>query len=72
MPNTINSDVSICFVIFFLGSPGKSDIDGLPYSTLGYANGLGYKPPQSDGTRYDTSGDDTGKYIYIYIYIAIV
>jgi hypothetical protein len=34
-----------------------SDVDGLPFSTLSYANGPGYKQPDGNGDRYDISGD---------------
>ena len=36
--------------------------DQLPYSTLSYANGPGYKQPDSDGSRHDISEDDLRKY----------
>lgn len=39
------------------GSPGNGS-DGLPYSTITYANGPGYKRPESDGSRHDISKDD--------------
>lgn len=40
-----------------LGVAGK-DADKLPYATLSYANGLGYKENNPDGSRYDISADD--------------
>ncbi|XP_063237764.1 membrane-bound alkaline phosphatase-like [Bacillus rossius redtenbacheri] len=43
-----------------LGVAGYSDVDTLPYSTLSYANGPGYKQPQKNGTRYDISSDKLG------------
>lgn len=39
------------------GIPGNAD-DHLPYSTLSYANGPGYRKPESDGSRHDISKDD--------------
>ncbi|KRT84627.1 hypothetical protein AMK59_891 [Oryctes borbonicus] len=42
------------------GSPGNAD-DALPYSTLTYANGPGYRK-EVDGKRSDTSQDITSKY----------
>ncbi|XP_024941132.1 membrane-bound alkaline phosphatase-like isoform X2 [Cephus cinctus] len=43
-----------------------SDIDFLPYTTLNYANGLGYKKPTNNGTRYDVSDDDMTDIYYRY------
>ncbi|XP_046428321.1 membrane-bound alkaline phosphatase-like [Neodiprion virginianus] len=40
-----------------LGLSGINGADGLPYTTLSYANGPGYKTP-SNSTRYDLSEDD--------------
>ncbi|CAG7720117.1 unnamed protein product [Allacma fusca] len=42
-----------------MGTAGTSDKDNLPYTTLSYANGPGYKRPTSTGERYDISNDDT-------------
>ncbi|CAL8098617.1 unnamed protein product [Orchesella dallaii] len=35
------------------GFAGNSDVDGLPYTTISYGNGIGYKHPWSNGERYD-------------------
>lgn len=43
-----------------LGLFGKSQ-DGLPYSTISYANGLGYHSPGFLGGRYNLDKDDTSK-----------
>ncbi|XP_046484551.1 membrane-bound alkaline phosphatase-like [Neodiprion pinetum] len=40
-----------------LGVADISGVDNLPYTTLSYANGPGYKTP-SNSTRYDISDDD--------------
>ncbi|KAF7994404.1 hypothetical protein HCN44_003876 [Aphidius gifuensis] len=40
------------------GYPKPLDDDGLPYMTLSYANGPGYKSPDNSGDRYDISHDD--------------
>ncbi|XP_046389561.1 alkaline phosphatase-like [Ischnura elegans] len=45
---------------------GTSDVDDLPYSTLSYANGPGYKHPMSNGDRYDISKDDMNDVSYHY------
>jgi alkaline phosphatase len=50
------------FDIYSVGSPGNGS-DGLPYSTITYANGPGYKRPESDGSRHDISKDDMRKYM---------
>ncbi|KDR12135.1 membrane-bound alkaline phosphatase-like [Zootermopsis nevadensis] len=41
------------------GISGTSSVDNLPYATLSFANGPGYKQPEEDGTRYDISRDNT-------------
>jgi len=41
-----------------LGFSGISDIDDLPYTTLSYANGPGYKHPDENGERYDLTNDN--------------
>ena len=41
------------------------DDDGLPYTTLGYANGPGYKFPSATGQRYNISNDNFSKYIFL-------
>ncbi|XP_071445817.1 alkaline phosphatase-like [Hetaerina americana] len=43
---------------------GMSDVDSLPYSTLSYANGPGYKSPTSTGGRYDISNDNLNDFQY--------
>ncbi|CAL8129990.1 unnamed protein product [Orchesella dallaii] len=40
-----------------LGIAGLSDVDGLPYTTISYANGPGYKHPGANGDRYDLAND---------------
>ncbi|ODN06286.1 Membrane-bound alkaline phosphatase [Orchesella cincta] len=40
-----------------LGFAGISDVDDLPYTTLSYANGPGYKHPVESGDRYDLTDD---------------
>ncbi|ODM87869.1 Membrane-bound alkaline phosphatase, partial [Orchesella cincta] len=40
-----------------LGFADKSDVDGLPYTTISYANGPGYKHPGANGDRYDLTND---------------
>lgn len=40
------------------GISGKSDVDKLPYSTISYANGPGYKQPLPNGSRYNISQDN--------------
>lgn len=42
------------------GHSEKSDIDGLPYSTLSYANGPSAKP-SSTGVRHNLTDDDSSK-----------
>ncbi|XP_043269664.1 membrane-bound alkaline phosphatase-like [Venturia canescens] len=37
---------------------GKMAKDDIPYATLTYANGPGYRPPNQDGSRYDPSEGD--------------
>lgn len=37
---------------------GKNAADNIPYATLTYANGPGYRPPNDDGSRYDPSQGD--------------
>ncbi|KAG8233249.1 hypothetical protein J437_LFUL013511 [Ladona fulva] len=37
---------------------GTSDVDTLPYATLSYANGPGYKHPTDTGNRYDIAKDN--------------
>jgi hypothetical protein len=49
---------------YFPGIGGMSGDDGLPYSTLSYSNGPGYKHPEEGGARYDISRDDMSKYIH--------
>jgi len=44
-----------------LGFAGISDIDDLPYTTLSYSNGPGYKHPDEYGARYDLTNDNLGK-----------
>ncbi|XP_021965791.2 alkaline phosphatase [Folsomia candida] len=41
-----------------LGFSGISDVDDLPYTTLSYANGPGYKHPDENGERYDLTNDN--------------
>lgn len=48
-----------------LGLYGKGK-DGLPYSTLSYANGQGYHNETSPGVRYDLSKDDTDAINYTF------
>lgn len=48
-----------------LGVAGTAD-DGLPYATLSYANGPGYKL-EADGSRHNISQDDMRKYRRPYI-----
>lgn len=43
-----------------LGLYGKGK-DGLPYATLSYANGPGYKNVSVFGVRYNLANDNTGK-----------
>jgi alkaline phosphatase len=43
-----------------LGFSGVSDVDDLPYTTLSYANGPGYKHPEENGERYDLTNDNLG------------
>ncbi|CAL8129982.1 unnamed protein product [Orchesella dallaii] len=40
-----------------LGFAGISDVDGLPYTTISYGNGAGYKHPGPNGDRYDLTND---------------
>jgi hypothetical protein len=49
------------FRIYFLGIAGTAD-DDLPYATLTYANGPGYRK-EIDGSRYDITNDNMSKYI---------
>lgn len=44
-----------------LGFAGISDMDDIPYTTLSYANGPGYKHPEEHGERYDLTNDNLGK-----------
>lgn len=46
-----------------LGFAGISDVDDLPYTTLSYANGPGYKHPVENGERYDLTDDHLGKVV---------
>jgi alkaline phosphatase len=46
-----------------LGFAGISDVDELPYTTLTYANGPGYKHPEDNGDRYDLTNDNLGELI---------
>ncbi|XP_069680535.1 membrane-bound alkaline phosphatase-like [Periplaneta americana] len=48
------------------GISGVSSVDSHPYSTLSYANGPGYKHPDSDGDRYDISKDNMADVDYEY------
>lgn len=48
----------------FSGHAGVSDMDGLPFATITYGNGEGYKAPLSDGSRYDISNDNMGTFPY--------
>nr|XP_021194990.2 membrane-bound alkaline phosphatase [Helicoverpa armigera] len=41
-----------------LGPAGDRGDDGLPYMTLSYTNGPGYRAPTADGAREDVSGSD--------------
>lgn len=43
------------------GIVGKMAKDNIPYATLTYANGPGYRAPNHDGSRYDPSEGDFGK-----------
>nr|CAD7434340.1 unnamed protein product [Timema monikensis] len=49
-----------------LGIAGNSIVDRLPYSTISYGNGPGYRPPQYDGRRYDISRDNTKDKNYMF------
>ena len=46
-----------------LGFAGISDVDELPYTTLSYSNGPGYKHPEDNGDRYDLTNDNLGESI---------
>lgn len=46
-----------------LGLGGK-DMDGFFYTTINYANGMGYRILDADGSRHDYSKDDFSKYNY--------
>nr|CAD7206222.1 unnamed protein product [Timema douglasi] len=48
------------------GIAGNSIVDRLPYSTISYGNGPGYRPPQYDGRRYDISRDNTKDKNYMF------
>jgi hypothetical protein len=37
--------------------------DDLPYATLSYANGPGYKDADINGSRYNITDDDMSKYL---------
>merc|ERR1712080_128064 len=52
---TLNGYPSRGTDIFGIGGDGH---DHLPYTSLMYGTGPGYKEPQSDGSRYDISHDD--------------
>ena len=39
---------------------GKLAGDNIPYTTLTYANGPGYRIPNKDGSRYDPSEGNFG------------
>ncbi|CAG7818514.1 unnamed protein product, partial [Allacma fusca] len=41
-----------------LGIAGTSPIDGLPFNTLSYANGPGFRPPDVNGHRHDVTNDN--------------
>lgn len=45
-----------------LGIYGKSK-NGMPYSTLSYANGLGYRQESTPGVGFDMENDDLRNYI---------
>ncbi|XP_068083961.1 membrane-bound alkaline phosphatase-like [Anabrus simplex] len=47
-----------------LGLAGISDVDSLPYSTLSYANGPGFKILKNGCKRHDLSGDNMGSDTY--------
>jgi hypothetical protein len=61
--NKLQQKLINIFRNYFQGIGGTSSVDNLPYSTLSFANGPGYKQPEKDGTRYDISGDNMSKYI---------
>lgn len=48
-----------------LGIGGEGS-DSLPYSTLSYANGPGYKPNDADCNRHDITGDDMSNKNYAF------
>jgi len=50
------------FHIYFL-EIAENAKDDLPYSTLSYANGPGYKEPGINGSRYNITSDNMGKYL---------
>jgi alkaline phosphatase len=41
-----------------LGLGGISNVDGLPYTTLSYANGPGYRNPSKNGKRKNIQTDN--------------
>lgn len=49
-----------------LGFAGISDVDDLPYTTLSYANGPGYKHPVENGERYDLTDDHLGMSSFLF------
>lgn len=53
-----------------LGLYGRGE-DGLPYATLSYANGPGYKNESTLGLRYNLSSDNTGTYFFHQYYNSI-
>ena len=44
-----------------LGFAGIRNVDELPYTTLSYSNGPGYKHPEDHGDRYDLTNDNLGE-----------
>ncbi|XP_066997528.2 membrane-bound alkaline phosphatase isoform X2 [Anabrus simplex] len=49
-----------------LGLAGLSDVDKLPYSTLSYANGPGFQPPERSCNRHDLTEDNMKTDTYEY------
>nr|CAD7609745.1 unnamed protein product [Timema genevievae] len=58
--------VETVIVVLYAGVAGNSVVDRLPYSTISYGNGPGYRPPQYDGRRYDISRDNTRDKNYMF------
>ncbi|KAJ3645656.1 hypothetical protein Zmor_023297 [Zophobas morio] len=47
-----------------LGTEGEAADDGLPFTTINYANGPGYQQPSKNGSRHNISEDDLSNIEY--------